>query len=121
MTSNWRTFISLLASSSATCFFAPPTERKPANTLCPEPANFSAVRRPKPLDAPVTKITFDMSFSSYWLSKDRTLLFARVSDKTHGRQGNLTLVPAEEIAGDVLSVSRTYALIPGQQSSSNRN
>src|SRR5580704_16349953 len=61
MTSNWSTFISLLASSFATCFFAPSTERKPANTLCPELANFSAVRRPNPLDAPVTKTIFDMS------------------------------------------------------------
>src|ERR1700733_11677314 len=100
MTSNWRTFIFLLASSSATCFFAPSTERKPANTLCPEPANFSAVRRPKPLDAPVTKIVFDMCFSSYWLSKYRTFLFAMCRTKTHGKQGCLlTLVPAEEIAG----------------------
>src|SRR2546422_5046687 len=47
-------------SSSATCFFAPSVERRPANTLCPELESVSAVRRPKPLDAPVIRIVFAM-------------------------------------------------------------
>src|ERR1700735_624894 len=46
------------SSASATCRFDPSVERNPANTLCPERERVSAVKRPKPLDAPVIRIVF---------------------------------------------------------------
>src|SRR5258708_1325730 len=58
VTSTLRISILFALSSSAICFLAPSAERNPANTLCPDFESVSAVRRPKPLDAPVTKIVF---------------------------------------------------------------
>src|SRR3979490_17209 len=46
------------SSASATSRFDPSVERNPANTLCPERERVSAVKRPKPLDAPVIRIVF---------------------------------------------------------------
>src|SRR3984957_13331161 len=50
------------SSASATCRFDPSVERNPANTLCPERERVSAVKRPKPLDAPVIRIVFLIVF-----------------------------------------------------------
>src|ERR1700691_5066852 len=50
------------SSASATCRFDPSVERNPANTLCPERERVSAVKRPKPLDAPVIRIVFPIVF-----------------------------------------------------------
>src|ERR1700747_2012673 len=58
VTSTLRISIFLALSSSAICFLGLSAERNPANTLCPDFESVSAVRRPKPLDAPVTRIVF---------------------------------------------------------------
>src|SRR6202044_1682421 len=62
MTCNSRTSMFCASSASATCRFDPLVERNPANTLCPERERVSAVKRPKPLDAPVIRIVFPIVF-----------------------------------------------------------